>query len=445
VTAGDFFTSSELRAYLGRPELARLWAAARERVERLGRVGGTVRLDGASSAERRALADLLGLAALPGEKLSVSLSRLDRSLRSSRFALGLVEALELVSGPLRDLPAEREARRREREAIWEEAEHHPALAAHPGLGGWLQTLRASGLPVRLAGEDGARELLQDALSVLAFLLAGGAESASGPGAGPGATRFAPLRLGVLASGTLGSSHALDAGSPAATLVLQALAHLSDQAPPRGAAERRALWERHGVVLDDLSSHVLVLGLAPEAGCGAVGEALRALAAAGEPARLTLSQLGRLPADLGLPCATDVRVCENPVVVAAAAERLGSRCPPLVCVEGVPSQAGRELLTAFAARGGTLLYHGDFDWAGVRIANSLAETLPFRPWRFAAADYRDAVEQAGPGEAGAPTWPALSGESVAAVWDPALATAMARAGLAVEEEAVLGELLEDLAR
>ncbi len=248
---------------------------------------------------------------------------------------------------------------------------------------------------------------------------------------------------MLASRTLGSSHALDPGSPTATLVLQALAHLAGEAPPRGAAGRRALWASHGVVLDELSSHVLVLGLAPERDGGPVGESLRALAAAGEPARLTLSQLGLLPEGLDLTAGRDVRACENPVVVAAAADLLGARCPPLVCLEGVPSQAGRELLAALAGAGRTLLYHGDFDWPGVRIANSLAEAFPFRPWRFGAADYRRALERSSREARGESGGPLLTGDPVDAAWDAALTPAMAEAGIAVEEESVLGDLLDEL--
>lgn len=42
-------------------------------------------------------------------------------------------------------------------------------------------------------------------------------------------------------------------------------------------------------------------------------------------------------------------------------------------------------------------------------------------------------------------PPLEGAPVAASWDPDLAPAMERAGTAVEEEAVIEVLLEDLAR
>jgi uncharacterized protein (TIGR02679 family) len=132
----------------------------------------------------------------------------------------------------------------------------------------------------------------------------------------------------------------------------------------------------------------------------------------------------------------VRVCENPVVVAAAADRWGSSAAPLVCTGGQPSQAVRRLLGILADQGARLLYHGDFDWPGLRIASGLRESLPLAPWRFAAADYRRALAAGAEG-------PPLVGEPVAAAWDPDLPPAMAAAGVAVEEEAVLAELVGDL--
>jgi uncharacterized protein (TIGR02679 family) len=146
---------------------------------------------------------------------------------------------------------------------------------------------------------------------------------------------------------------------------------------------------------------------------------------------------RLAGDFAFPPGLTVRACENPVVVAAAADRWGAACAPLVCLEGFANHAARTLLTHLARQGARFLYHGDFDWAGLSIANKLAEMVPFAPWRFMAVDYRRAL--AAPGER-----PPLRSRPVAALWDPELAPAMAAAGEAVEEEAVLGDLLADLA-
>jgi uncharacterized protein (TIGR02679 family) len=403
----------EIVRALARPDLGRLWPEVRHRLERLGSPRGSVRLAEAGEDERRAVADLLGLSELPRGELRIRLDRLDRALRGSRLGIGLPAALEALGGPLRDLSGEREGARLRWQEIWERAEAHPAVSGHPVLRRWLADLRASGLLRRLASGEEAR-LLDQALAVLSLLPR-------------------EMRLPVLASEALGASHALDPGRPVATLVLRALAVLADRPPPRSASERRDLWEKAGVIADDLSCDVLVLGLAP-AGGGKIEEALRAFAAEGEPVRLTLRQLaGR---DLRFPSPLQVRVCENPVVVSAAADRWGAQALPLVCLGGYPNQAGLRLLTRLAHQGADLLYHGDFDWAGLQIANHLLKTIPIHPWRFTAADYRRALET----EA---ERPALGDRPVAAQWDPDLAAAMADADLVVEEETVLEELLGDL--
>jgi uncharacterized protein (TIGR02679 family) len=407
----------EVLGFLARPGLRRLWPEVRDRLERLGGARGTVQLAGLEEDERRAVADLLGLPRLPDGELRVRLDRLDCALRQSRFGIDLRTAMEILGGPLRNRPGEREQERLRRESLWTEAEAHPALAAWPDLRRWLADLRASGLPRRLAPGREA-QLLEQALAVLLFL-----------------SRFPDgIRLPVLANEVLGASHGLDPGRPVTTLVLRGLAAVADRPPPRSAAERRDLWDRAGVVENDLSCDVLVLGLAPLEG-GLIGDAVRSFAAAGEPVRLTLRQL--VGWDCPLPSVLRVYVCENPVVVAAAADHLEAACPPLICVGGYPNHAVLTLLGRLA-RYTEIHYHGDFDWDGLRIANRLLEAVPFRPWRFTAADYRSAL--AAPKERYE-----LRARQVEAAWDPELAPAMAEAGVAVEEEAVLGELLGDLAR
>jgi len=304
----------------------------------------------------------------------------------------------------------------EPESLWAEAEAHPTFAVWPGLRAWLADLRSSGLLRRLApGRE--EQLLKQALAVFSFL--------SKPPDG--------IRLPALANEVLGTSHGLDPDRPVTTLVLRGLAAVADRPPPRSSAERRDLWNRAGVVENDLSCDVLVLNLAPVEG-GLIGEGVRRFAEAGEPVRLTLRQL--VGWDCALPSAPRVYVCENPVVVAAAADRLGAACPPLVCAGGYPNHAVLTLLARLARYTG-LHYHGDFDWDGLRIANRLLEAVPFRPWRFTAADYRAAL--AAPKERYE-----LRARQVEAAWDPELASAMAEAGAAVEEETVLAELLGDLA-
>ncbi len=414
-----------LRRLPDRPSLTRLWAAATAKLERYGTVRGSVRLDRPDEAERRAVADLLGLKAVPpaGRPLRVRLVDLDRTLRNSRFALGLAESLALHRGALRDLPAERAAEAESWRRFWGEARRHPVIGKHPELVPWLEDVETTGLYRRLAGRgsEGDEDLLERILAVLAELLS--------PGGGDG------VRLPVLASRVLGDSHALDAGHRVPALVLRALARLHRRPIPLLAAERRELWALAGVVCDDLSCDVLVLGLAP-AGDGLLHRTLREHATAGEPMRITLRQLAN-SSPVRLPAASRVFICENPAVISVAADRLGHRSPPLVCLAGQPDTAALVLLRSLVEAGAELRYHGDFDWGGLRIGNVLSRAVPFRPWRFATADYLEAARGAEHAE--------LAGDRVEAEWDAELGSAMAAQGVAVEEEAVIEDLIDDLAR
>jgi uncharacterized protein (TIGR02679 family) len=134
---------------------------------------------------------------------------------------------------------------------------------------------------------------------------------------------------------------------------------------------------------------------------------------------------------------EIYICENPNLLAIAADQLGARCAPLVCTDGMPSAAQRTLLTMLAKAGACLRYHGDFDWPGLHIANHVIRTYGARPWRFCAADYEAAVSSA------PCTEHRLIGPPVAASWDSALTPAMQTHGLPIAEEGLAASLLQDL--
>ena len=412
-----------LASWLARPSLERLWTAARAKLEHYGALRGSACVEDPDASECRAVANLLGRRTVPaaGRPLRVRLVELDRTLRASRFAVGLEEALAQHHGALRNLPAEKAASEERWRRFWRAARRHPLVLEQAGLGEWLADVESTGLYRRLAekGSEDIGDLLERVLAVLGVILSGEA---------------AGIRLAVLASRALGDSHALDPGHRVPALVLRALARLHQREIPTTAAARRDLWARGGVVCDDLSCDVLVLGLAP-AGDDLLHRFARRYAAAGEPLRLTLRQLARSEPVRLAP--GPVFVCENPAVVSVAADRLGRLSPPLVCLAGQPDTAARVLLESLAEGGAELRYHGDFDWGGVRIANALSRMVAFTPWRFTAADYRQAAALAGGAE--------LGDHPVDAEWDRELRPAMEEKGLVVEEEAVIGDLLGDLER
>jgi uncharacterized protein (TIGR02679 family) len=408
--------TSQTETYLGEPGFTRLWQAARTAFERNGGLGGQALVTSVSAEEASALNGLLRRRQplRAGADVRLPLAVLDEALRE--FACPLEDVLGQLGGRLANRPAERAAAGAREAAIWteltERANQFPALLAA------VDDFRSSGLLKRLARGD-ELQLGRQTLSVLESLLGG---------------ERAIIDLAVLAARLCGDAKALNDGKPLATLVLRALAVRDDVPTPANAAERRALWERYGVVCDPLSSHVLCLNL-PLTANDAVGAAAAAHSKVGEPLRFTLRALRRFPPQFA--AAVTVYICENPAVVSAAAEVLGEGCAPLVCTDGRPVVAVNCLIEHAAEQGCTLRYHGDFDWPGVEMAKEALRRYEAEPWRLSADDYRRALA------AGAAT-KALKGRRADTPWDPALGTAMSEADLMVEEEAVIDGLLEDLA-
>ena len=402
---------------LGSPELGWFIARVRRRAERGLPVTGIVTLAAATPAQRDAVDRLLGRRARDGNAVSVRLDDVDALLRRSGVhPAGLLSAVVALTGPIRDTATE--AARQE--AAWRAAFAPLDALAHdrPTLVPWLDGLRATGAVRRLAAApDDAARLLAACATALAAL------------------PREPTSLCRFAERTFGSAHALDDGLPLTGLVFGAARALGGTPDGEGAAWRREVWASVGLLRDELSTTVLAVGLPGDPG-STTGRMLGALAAAGEPAVLTLRQLIRDPPRLPLH-GVPVSVCENPVVVAEAADRLGPAAPPLVCTGGQPGAAVMALLRAAVAAGATLRYHGDFDWGGLRIANVLFGRLPCTPWRFDTAAYRAAVAT-GSGRA-------LTGAGAEAVWDSGLGAAMREAGRAVEEERVVDDLVADLRR
>jgi uncharacterized protein (TIGR02679 family) len=286
---------------------------------------------------------------------------------------------------------------------------------------------------RLAGgdPDAAREIATHTAAVLAALPADG------------------VSLPVLAARTVGDAHALDADQPVGKLAFAATEQwaCSLSADSEGlrtlpkAERRRAQWTELGVSLDELSSRVLTLGVPGNpAGPGSLGPLLAVAREYGEPLALTLRQVrqggaGADPDPWGIG-GGEVFVCENPAVLEAAARQLGPRCPPLICVEGHLSVACRAMLRALREHGASFRYHGDFDWGGVRIANSVVDLIDATMWRYSHQDYLNAVDR-GYGV------PLNTGEPCDASWDPRLRAAIATRAIRVEEEHILPDLLADL--
>lgn len=412
-----------LSRLLGGESLAGLRGRMRARYER-GAGGDEFTLTGLSEAERSALERLLGRSVRAAASMRLRRTELDAAVQHAGLAPNFRAALEALDGPLVDRKAEREAR----DLAWRRAVDGVRDA---GLQALVSAADGVGLVKRLSRSDPAQAatLLERAEQVLARLPAHGTP------------------LARLAADTLGDAHALDPGQPVAALVLSACRSREiggaaaeedavterDDATRPEPATRRAQWARVGVAVNELAAPALVLNLHAR-GASPAARLVNAAAEAAAPVHLSLRALLLHAPDWAVSGGV-VHVCENPTVVAVAADALGASCRPLVCTDGMPAAAQQTLLNQLAAAGVGLRYHGDFDWPGIVIGNFLVHKHGAVAWRFFACDYRAArveVELSLHGE-----------RAVEAVWDSELAAAMMERGVAVHEERVVDTLLTDL--
>jgi len=406
----------KLRATLGAPALTRLVDALVLRLARGRPLHGRITLSAASTVERAALDGLLGRRSSAGRSLHVDLDALAVMLEHSAVAPDLVSAVTALRG--------RVANRREDRAIHAQTWESVASAAGeqfqpwPDVAAWGRTLVRAGVLKRLARSDAATALawIRDLARLCAVLPA----------------RAEPLAS--LAARLYGDAHALDPGTPRGTLAVRAAARLGHVSFSNEAEGRRMAWGSVGVLCDELSTPLLVFNL-PSDEQTPLGRLLRVALADAQPVHLSLRALMRWPLDRDAALkGRIVFVCENPTVVALAADRLGSRCAPLLSVGGQFATPALLALRQLRTAGARLRYHGDFDPAGLVIARRAMAEGGALPWRYDTASYL-AASAMGVSFLGTPG---------ATPWDPSLGECMRRDGRGVHEEAVFDGLAEDLA-
>src|SRR5262249_12517952 len=149
--------------------------------------------------------------------------------------------VEALTGPVRDLAAERAGEMRRWEDMLTGA-RSSALASQAWYQAWLEEITRDGTVTRLI-RQGHRGMPGQGAAVLERIPAG--------------PEPAGVMLADLAAAAAGDPAALNHGQ-LATLVLRALALREEVYAPGDAAAAERLWTTAGVVGDDLTSQVLVL-------------------------------------------------------------------------------------------------------------------------------------------------------------------------------------------
>jgi uncharacterized protein (TIGR02679 family) len=403
-----------LRKTLGDPGLQWLLTKLIRRLERGRPLQGAVTLQQLTAQQREVLGRLLGRGVNSGPPVVVNLKELEQLLVNAGVCSTLRQAVETLSGPI----ANRRQHAIESQQAWARLfrDIESLSCDRASMKPWIQDLERSGLLLRLSGKDleTARSLLERATEIVAKLPAQG------------------ITLAELAASCAGDSHALDLGSQLSALVLRWVKRVSGIETFTNADERRTAWASVGILCDELSAPLLILNLRAS-GNSTTATAMNIHAEKGEPYRMSTRQLLRdCPDFVDTVPNNTVFVCENPAIVASVANRLGPRSAPLISIEGQPKTAAHLLLKKLQATNMKLFYHGDFDWAGVRIGNLMLRRYGVTPWRFSLADYLSA-----------PKGRRLHGISAAADWDSKLANAMMEEMRSVHEEAVVDCLAQDL--
>jgi len=350
-------TDPRLQRLLGGDHFALLRKRLRRRFERapLDAVVESFRIGKLTMEEHAALASLLGRPLRYANSLQVDVRLVDAAFRNAGIASSLRDALERLDGPITNLATTRLALQTQ----WSDV---LGACANSELIGLLRAPAGIGLLKRLSRQSplAALQLCHRVEAVLQRLPASG------------------ITRSQLAAEVLGDAHALDSGQPTATLVLavwrQVIARTSanndcvDIEPTEdseiglddGAERDRDVWAKAGVLVNELARPALFLNLP-------MRDAEDRDQSPGEPVFASLRSLLRSPPPWDV-ANRKVYVCENPNLVAIAADRWGSDCAPLVCTDGMPAAAQRCLLSQLASARARLCYHGDFDWPGIRIGN-----------------------------------------------------------------------------
>jgi uncharacterized protein (TIGR02679 family) len=418
-------------------------------------LSGIVRLSSPTAEQRDAAVRLVGRPRKAGAGVTVDLAVVEQILRRGPWPPGLADAVVTLTGPVAD-------RRGDLVRVtdaWARAQAglEPVLVRFDGLAGWWADWCAAGNLKRAARAEQVRRTVGPVP----------------PGASTGADKTPDVAadlvrrlravleslpvsnepVAVLARRTVGDAHGLDSSRPLGRMAAAVVGAAFDPQPSsdggRETVSGREAWAAAGVVLSNVASTVLALGVpgavaAQDDGASGTTTAriLDLARGARMPLVLTLDQVRSGGVNTLRPDAV-VHVCENPTVVEvvaarwAAMEKPGTQSGPvLVCSSGQPSTAVVELLRTLTREGAQVRYHGDFDWAGLRIAEGLRRRVPWDPWRYTATDYEAAVLAGGPSLA-------LSGTPTPSPWDHALSAAMLDRGQAIEEEAVVDLLASDL--
>lgn len=366
-----------------RPEFARTFDAVRKKWESLGRTAGKIVLSQPTEKERRALESFLGVP-MQGDQAVFSMASFEKALQETKYGgISLKELLELYYGEELIANQEKKQHRISREqrfwnALREELEKDKTGGREAAA--WIAEMQekknngyAAVMREYYRSEESAGEML---LQIAKCLSLCGQE-------------IPVIRLSVLAAKAAGNPHALDRQTTSGTLLSYALCRRSGSDFPQNARMWKELYEKNGILTDELSSTVTAYGihLMTEQG---LHPAYEGYFLKKEPCVISMANLCHAISAYGE--SDKIYIVENEMVFSELLERISEYPVTFLCTSGQPRTAAYQLMELFGQKACSFYYAGDLDPEGLDIADRIWRSFPehVHIWRMSVTDYHKAM-------------------------------------------------------
>ncbi|WP_159442028.1 TIGR02679 domain-containing protein [Clostridium sp. Marseille-P2415] len=346
--------------YFKKPGFERLFAGLRQRYGTLSRLGGSICLNALTKEEAEALEGFLQINVPEGSRLTVSVSRIRKALKHTRYDKCTLE--ELVPFVLKEkMISNKEERTKKELEMQAFLDSMQECCYGTPAGEWLVSCLVKGNPLTaLISRDyhSDRDWLTENLPLIIKAV----------NRLPALTGTY-LRLPVFAASITGNPHYFDEGKRSLKYLLYGIRSLfgSGSFGTGNSEEKTELLYRGGIVKDDLSNWVLCYGIHGYVSDKELHRGMEEYLKREEPQILTLKNLSALKS--AAVEGKEVYIVENPSVFSWIVENSRERCA-CICSGGQLRLSVLVLLDLLAERGVTLYYSGDFDPEGLAIAQKL---------------------------------------------------------------------------
>jgi len=347
----------EFATYLKSQTLQRFMTNIRDNYKRLGQLGGTIKIEAPSKAEREAIENLTGKTFFDTDEIKITYNQFKKSLSPTRYAdIDFIEVLTLYFGE--PIVTNQEKRERKRETTTGAIDELELLYKDCYASQWLQNVREKN-PILFT--KCIQQFLDDKAVIINCLDAinqlplwdGGSVS-----------------LAVFATEIAKDPHFFDKGFPATILNDASTYFLSANEKPTTATLRNKALAHVGLLKEDALNYCITSRLFAKTNADEDHLGLAYFSSQYEPLNLNIGNILQLKEIVSVKFAL---IVENPAVFHALNEYVKLKKltkVALICTTGEINSASYALLDLLQQSNVSMYYAGDFDPEGLVIADKL---------------------------------------------------------------------------